>query len=49
MNLDNLNLVELDAQEVEGVTGGFTLFRWRGFLDGIAGNTEITILGIHIV
>jgi hypothetical protein len=48
MNLNSLNLVALNAQEVEGITGGFTLFRLTGILDGIAGNTHLTVLGINI-
>jgi|GEM_PF-2071476 len=42
MNLDNLNLVELNAQEVQEVEGGilFGLVCITGVLDGIKHNTE---------
>ena len=41
MNLENLNLVELNAQEVKEVQGG-SIFRFilTGVLDGIPNNTE---------
>ena len=45
MNLDNLNLVELNAQEVKEVEGGWYLIRITGFLDGIDGNFEISFFG----
>ena len=42
MNLQNLNLVELNAQEVQEVEGGllFGLLCITGVLDGIPDNTE---------
>lgn len=41
MNLDNLNLVELNAQETKEVVGGsFFRFILTGVLDGIPNNTE---------
>jgi hypothetical protein len=41
MNLENLNLLELNAQEVKEVQGG-SIFRFilTGVLDGIPNNTE---------
>lgn len=38
MNLEELNLVELNAQEVQETEGGWP--RLTGFLDGIDGNLE---------
>lgn len=42
MNLENLNLVELDAQEVQEIEGGFHIhiLTITGVLDGIPGNTR---------
>ena len=42
MNLENLNLVELNAQEVQEVEGGFLfhILTITGVLDGIPGNTH---------
>lgn len=42
MNLENLNLVGLNAQEVQEVEGGFLfgLLCITGVLDGIPDNTE---------
>ena len=56
MNLDNLNLVELNAQETKEVGGGsFFRFILTGVLDGIPNNTEshfelfgIPFLHLHI-
>jgi hypothetical protein len=45
MNLNYLNLVELNAQEVKEVEGGWYLIRITGFLDGIDGNFEISFFG----
>lgn len=42
MNLENLNLVELNAQESRKIEGGWSFFRFvlTGVLDGIPNNTE---------
>lgn len=48
MNLSNLGVQEMNAKETKETKGGWTLFRWTGFLDGIRGNTEITLLGWRI-
>jgi hypothetical protein len=49
MNLENLNLVELNAQEVQEVDGGFlSIFKMTGFLDGIAGNCDAWLFGFKI-
>ncbi|MFE3872282.1 hypothetical protein ACFX5F_13725 [Flavobacterium sp. ZS1P70] len=45
MNLDNLNLVELNAQEVISTDGGWYIMRMTGFLDGIDGNFHISFFG----
>ncbi len=40
--MNNLNLVELNAQEIQEVDGGFSFFRFvlTGVLDGIPNNTQ---------
>lgn len=48
LDLENLGLVELNAQEVQEVTGGSWWPRITGFLDGIAGNFHGYILGYEI-
>ena len=53
MNLNNLNLVELNAQEVKEVEGGLTIFGFTivevtGVLDGIPDNTHGTLLGFKL-
>ncbi|WP_208012177.1 hypothetical protein [Flavobacterium psychrotolerans] len=52
MNLENLGLVELDAQEIQVVEGGFTFFKLTitGVLDGIAKNTQsdFVLLGFKL-
>lgn len=42
MNLENSGLVELNAQEVKEVEGGWSIFRFvlTGVLDGIPNNTQ---------
>jgi hypothetical protein len=46
MNLENLNLVELNAQEVQEVEGGRSWFTGiLGFADGIEGNGAGYFLG----
>lgn len=45
MNLNNLNLVELNAQELQQVEGGWYIIRITGFLDGIDGNFKISLFG----
>lgn len=52
INFKNLNLVELNAREVQETEGGFTIFSFTltGVLDGIPNNTEssFTLFGINI-
>ena len=57
MNLENLNLVELNAQEVNETGGGLTIFgvviidlTITGVLDGIPNNTQsdFTLLGFKL-
>lgn len=57
MNLENLNLVELNAQEVKEVEGGFDwkkLLKFKltitGVLDGIPDNTtsDCVVFGIKL-
>ena len=46
LNLENLNLVELNAQEVQEVEGGRSWFTGiLGFADGIKGNGAGYFLG----
>ncbi|WP_236023947.1 bacteriocin [Flavobacterium flabelliforme] len=45
MNLENLNLVELNAQEVQRIDGGWYIIRITGFLDGIDGNFRASFFG----
>lgn len=42
MNLENLNLVELNAQESRKIEGGWSIFKFvlTGILDGIPNNTQ---------
>ena len=40
---------ELEKNELKGVDGGFVIFSWTGWGDGIAGNTSIDFLWWHIV
>ena len=49
MNLENLGLVELNAQEVQEVEGGTSWWpHITGFLDGIAGNFHGYLLGYEL-
>ena len=43
--MKNLGLIELNAQEVETIDGGFYIIRITGFLDGIDGNFTISFFG----
>jgi bacteriocin-like protein len=43
MNIDNFNVHELNTNEMSKVNGGLPIFRLRGFLDGIKGNTEVRL------
>lgn len=45
MNLENLNLVELNAQEIQSIDGGWYIIRITGFLDGIDGNFHVSLFG----
>ena len=47
MNLENLNLVGLDAQELQDVDGGWRI-TLTGILDDIPGNTHLTAFGWQI-
>lgn len=51
INLKTYGVQELDPKVAEGVNGGdgFKIFRFKGFLDRVKGNTEIWILNHRLV
>lgn len=40
---------ELNEMELREVDGGFVIFRWTGWLDGVKGNTDIKFLWWDLV
>ena len=44
MSIDNFKVQELNTVEMKSIKGGgFPIFRLRGFLDGIKGNSEVRL------